>query len=141
MAKAPNQTDTPQQTGTVMRVNKNPRQLVSQADPAMNGQAMTALMDASEAMMRGVAAINEEMVSFATNRFQENLEMSQSLMRCDDLEKALDLQRDFAQKTAEQYLAEATKLMTLTTQLAQSSWEPMQHQAEDALKALKKQSA
>ncbi len=141
MAKTPNQLDSPAKTDIVRQADKNASRLVSSPDPRMNGQALTALMDASEAMMRGVAAINEEMVSFATTRFQENLEMSQSLMHCDDLEKALDLQRNFAQKTAEQYLAEATKLLTLTTQLTQASWEPMQHQAEDALKALKKQSA
>src|SRR3546814_14916000 len=49
-----------------------------------NGAAFAAAMQASEAMFEGMAEINREMVTFATDRLRKSFETSESLMGCHD---------------------------------------------------------
>lgn len=47
-----------------------------------NGAALAAAMQASEAMLQGLAELNREMMNFATDRLRKGIETSESLMGC-----------------------------------------------------------
>jgi len=63
----------------------------------------------------GFLAINKEIVDFTTNRIQADIIAVQSLAACKDWSDAFEVQSDFATKATEEYSAEVSKLVTLTT--------------------------
>ena len=98
-----------------------------------SGASMNALLQASDAMMKGMMAVGQEMTEFASARIRENVERSETLMQCADPVSAFGLQCNFAQKATQQYLEEAGRLMALATQLTAKSWEPIQTCARETL--------
>jgi hypothetical protein len=98
-----------------------------------SGASMNALLQASDAMMKGMMAVGQEMTEFASARIRENVERSETLMQCADPVSAFGLQCSFAQKATQQYLEEAGRLMALATQLTAKSWEPIQTCARETL--------
>ncbi|QEX14941.1 hypothetical protein FRZ44_02170 [Hypericibacter terrae] len=97
-----------------------------QAFALASGATVKALLQASEVMMKGMAAVGQEMSEFASQRIRENVERSESLLHCTDPTAAFGLHCDFAQKATQQYLEEAGRLMALATQLTGKCWEPLQ---------------
>ena len=76
-------------------------------------------------VLDGIAAVTGEMASFANRRLACNVERSQDLMNCEDLDDAMQVNYRFAQSTAEQYLEEASKLTLLTMKAAADYWTPI----------------
>ena len=56
-----------------------------------NGAAFAAAMKASEAMLHGLAEMNREMMSFASDRLRKGFETSESLMGCHDPAQAFSV--------------------------------------------------
>jgi hypothetical protein len=104
-----------------------------QAIAAASGTAMQAVIRASDAMLKGMVALNREMPEFANARLRENVERSGTLLRCTDPASAFNLQFDFARKATQQYLEEANRLMALATQMSGKCWEPIEECAKEAL--------
>jgi hypothetical protein len=89
-------------------------------------------MHASQAMLRGMAALQSEMLAFANTRLREGLEASGSLLECrGDARQAVNLQLDFARRATEQYLDEAGKLMALAAQMARECWAPIEEKGRE----------
>ncbi|WP_162913187.1 phasin family protein [Rhodospirillaceae bacterium SYSU D60014] len=101
-----------------------------------NDATMDAMVKASDAMLKGVAALGQEMVDFANTRVKQNLETSQSLMGCNDLSQAFGLQCDFARTATQHYLQEANKLMNLTASMTRQSWAPLEERTKETLSRL-----
>ena len=87
----------------------------SAADKA---EAEATLGDSGTALWRDVAAVNEELFAFGRQRLQANLARNDTLLQCRDLEDVYRLQSDFASSTAQQYIEESGRLMSLMTRLA-----------------------
>jgi len=98
-----------------------------------SGASMHALLQASDAMMKGMMAVGQEMTEFASARIRENVERSETLMQCADPVSAFGLQCNFAQKATQQYLEEAGRLMALATQLTGKCLEPIQTYTKETL--------
>lgn len=101
-----------------------------------NGATVDAMVRSSDAMLKGMAALGQEMVDFANTRVKQNLETSQSLMGCKDMSQAFGLQCDFARTTTQHYLQEASKLMNLTASMTRQSWAPLEERTKEALDRL-----
>lgn len=98
--------------------------------------AMEAVVKASDAMLKGMAALGQEMVDFANTRLKQNLETSQSLMGCNDVSQAFGLQCDFARTATQHYLQETSKLMNLTVSMTRQSWAPLEERTKETLSRL-----
>lgn len=96
-------------------------------DPAQGGLAAGVYLDgalqASQVMLRGMAAIQSEVLEFAGTRLREGLQASGSLLECrGDARQAIGLQLDFTRRATEQYLEETSRLMGIAAQMARDCW-------------------
>lgn len=98
-----------------------------------NGAAFAAAMQASEAMLEGMAEINREMVNFATDRLRKSFETSESLMGCHDPAQAFGVQCEHARAATQAYLEEATRLMGLAAKVSDQCLESVEARTRDAL--------
>lgn len=98
-----------------------------------NGETFKAIMKANEAMLEGMAAVGREIIEFRTERTRRDLETSESLLHCNDLEEAFRLQCDYAREASQQYFEEAGRLMSLTAKIAQDAWAPLEDRTREAL--------
>lgn len=104
-----------------------------QALAMASGTTMQALMRANDAMLKGVMALSQEVSEFTNARLRQNVERSETLLRCSDPAEAFGLQCDFAHKATQQYLAEANRLMALATAVTGKCWEPLEECTRETL--------
>ena len=104
-----------------------------QALAMASGTTMQALMRANDAMLKGVMALSQEVSEFTNARLRQNVERSETLLRCSDPAEAFGLQCDFAHKATRQYLAEANRLMALATAVTGKCWEPLEECTRETL--------
>ena len=79
-----------------------------------NGMADT-LMYATQGYLNRAAAFNGEVIGFVGDRWRRDVDLGQSLARCGNWNEAIALQRNWAQHTVQDYLAEATKLIEIAS--------------------------
>ena len=92
-----------------------------------NERAFEGLMQAGAAMIKGMAALSEEMFSFAQTRLHEDMDTYQALMhRCSSPGEVYDCQRRFAETATSQYLGIANRLTSLASRIAGPAWPPLQ---------------
>lgn len=87
---------------------------------------------AFRAWTRGVSAFTEEMSRFTQERLKEDAETWQVLAACRNPMDALECQRRFAEKAAEQYMAEAGKLSEIAVSVANENLTALQTEAAEA---------
>ncbi len=95
-----------------------------------NGEVADTIRDTVEASFKAAIALQEEVMSFATHRIQENASTSEALLKCRSWEDALKLQQDWARAAAEEYFQESTKFIELTRQAMQIGFAPLMKAAE-----------
>ena len=101
-----------------------------------NGVYLTAAMQASEAMLKGMTNLQHEMIDFASRRLKEGFRTSESLTGCRDAAQAYNLQCDFAHKATQQYLEETSKLITLAAEVTRDCLAPIEDRTRAALSQL-----
>ena len=106
---------------------------------ALGSANVEAVVKASEAMIKGIAKLNEELMSFTSARFKEQVEGSRAIAQCSNWSEAFEKQMNLARAATEQYLAEAGKLANLTTEVTMASWAPFQSYLQNSLTELNKQ--
>ena len=96
---------------------------------------MEAALRASNAWVKGLGSLNEEIISFSQEQVGKCVEASQSLMRCGSVEQAISTQCDIARNTVESYYREANKLIALTSDMAREAFAQSPGQAPSAAAA------
>ena len=79
-------------------------------------QAVESVERASASMLTGVTEMQKEVAGFVSGRIRQDLETQQELLRCRTLDEVREVQSRFFRTTLDQYSAEATKLMQLSTE-------------------------
>ena len=102
-----------------------------------NGQMLEALIRANEAAIRGMTALNQELMEFGNARLRENAERQASLSNCRSLEEAYEVNTDFLQSATQQYVEEAGKLLRLAAEMSQDYWTPLESRTKDVLQSMK----
>ena len=109
------------------------------ADPAdpieENRQSLDAFVQANAAVLDGMAALSAEMLSFGNKRLSANIERSQTLAGCQDIEQAFKIQQEFFESAVQQYLDQANQVMTIMATINRSLWTPLEELREDAEQA------
>jgi hypothetical protein len=93
---------------------------------ALSSANVEALMKASEAMLKGLTRLNEELVSFTNAQLKGQVESSREIAQCGSWSEAFEKQMSMARSATEQYLSEAGKLAGLASEMTMASWAPLQ---------------
>jgi hypothetical protein len=101
-----------------------------------NRDNLKAFVEANEAIMNGMAALNAEMLAFGNKRFCENLDRSESLVGCNDAEQAFRVQCEFFQSATQQYLDQTGNVLAIMAKITADFWAPLQQQTSEALRDL-----
>ncbi len=105
---------------------------------AFNGTAMEIFSQACQAYASGVATLNGELMGFVNSRLNRDVELGRALSQCSNWSDAVNLQQDWAQQANQEYLAEASRLMELSSKVAKESWEPVYDRANQVLTQINK---
>jgi hypothetical protein len=80
-------------------------------------QAVASVERSTGSVLTGLTEMQKEVAEFVSERIRQDLETQQELLRCRTLEDLREVQSRFFRITLEQYSAEATKLMQLSTEV------------------------
>lgn len=83
---------------------------------AMSAVAPAAWMNT--AWIETMTAMGTELASFVAERFKEDIELQQALLRCKSLADVPHVQAAFLQKALDQYQVETGKLIEMTGKMA-----------------------
>lgn len=98
-----------------------------------NGEHVTAVMNAGEAMFSGLAEISQEMMDFAGARLQADIECAEDFAKAKTPEDLFEKQCSFARRASQHYAEETSKLIGMMARIQQSCWAPMEQCTKQAL--------
>ncbi len=101
-----------------------------------NGENVSAVMSAGEAMLAGMAEVSQEMMTFAGDRLRQDMEVAEDFARSRSPEELFEKQCSFAQRAAEQYAEETSKLIAMFARIQQAAWTPVQERTKETLHGL-----
>src|SRR5258708_15257887 len=83
---------------------------------------MDATLKSSGAFSKSLQAITVEIADFSKKDFEQSTDATEKLMGAKSLEKAIEVQTDYAKSSYETFVAEATKLGELYADLAKEAY-------------------
>src|ERR1700719_2558962 len=89
---------------------------------------MDATMKSLGAFSKTLQAITVEIADFSKKLFEQNTAATERLIGAKSLEKAIEVQTDYAKRSYETFVAEATKLGELYADLAREAYKPFESQ-------------
>lgn len=100
-----------------------------------NRRSLEAFVEANAAVLDGMATLSAEMLAFGNKRLSANIERSQSLASCEDMEQAFQVHTEFLESAVRQYLDQANNMMTIMATVGRSFWAPLEPQDDEASEA------
>ena len=83
-------------------------------------------MKSAETMSKGAQAIATEVADYSKKSFEESTAALEKLFGVKSIEKAIELQTEYAKSAYEGFVAEATKIGELYADLAKESYKPFE---------------
>lgn len=96
-----------------------------------NRQSLDAFVRANAAVLEGMAALSAEMLAFGNKRLSANIERSQTLAGCQDVEQAFQIQSEFFESAVQQYLDQANQVMAIMSTINRSFWPSLEMQSDE----------
>ena len=96
-----------------------------------NRRSLQNFVEANVAIMNGMNALSAEMAAFGGKRLNANLERSQSLLGCEDAEKALRVHSEFFESATRQYLEQASSVMEVMTSISRGFWTALDQRTQE----------
>ena len=87
---------------------------------------MDAAVKSFGALSKSVQAIAVEMADYSKKVFEQGTAATEKLIGAKSLEKAIEVQSDYAKSSYESFVAEATKLGELYADLAKEAYKPFE---------------
>jgi hypothetical protein len=87
---------------------------------------MDATLKSFGAVSKSVQAIAVEVADYSKKSFEESTAAIEKLFGAKSIEKAIEVHSDYVKSTYEGFVAEATKLGELYTELAKESYKPFE---------------
>lgn len=100
---------------------------------SMNVAGLDAWMKSTDSMLRATNSMSQEIIDFADKRMKALWDTTQSMVKCNTLSEAYELQTHHTRSAVEEYLAEANKMMSLTAEATKNGWSPIQESVSSAL--------
>lgn len=92
----------------------------------MSKENMDVAMKSFGAVSKGVQAIAAEFADYSKKSFEEGTAALEKLFGAKTLEKAIEVQSDYVKSSYEGFVAEATKLGDLYSDLAKETYKPFE---------------
>lgn len=89
---------------------------------------MDAAMKSFGALSKSMQAIAVEMADYSKKLFEQGSAATEKLIGAKSLDKAIEVQSDYAKSTYETFIAEATRLGDLYADLAKETYKPFENQ-------------
>jgi hypothetical protein len=99
-----------------------------------NNNAFEAYIRTSQAILENAAALNQELMRFAGERFQTDLEAMQALPGYTNVQGVVSFQSDFMRRAAEAYQSEFSKIMQQSTEAMSAAVEPLIESVKESAK-------
>jgi hypothetical protein len=87
-----------------------------------------ATMKSFGAVSKSWQAISVELADYSKRAFEQSTAMTEKLLGAKSVEKAVEIQSDFVKSSYEGFVAEATKLGELYSDLAREMYKPFENQ-------------
>jgi hypothetical protein len=87
---------------------------------------MEVTMKSAESLSKGAQAIATEVADYSKKAFEDGSAMLEKLFGVKSLEKAIELQSEYAKTSYEGFVAKATKIGELYADLAKQSYKPFE---------------
>lgn len=87
---------------------------------------LDAAMKSFGAVSKGVQAIATEVADYSKKSFEDGTAAAEKLFGAKSLDKAIEIQTEFAKSAYESFVANATKLGELYANLAKESYKPLE---------------
>ncbi len=89
-----------------------------------NTQFADAVVDASRNYLESIRELQTELLGFAGNRLNANVETGRELMSSQDISEVVQIQAAWLRNVTDQYSAEAKRVLDLVSRLSSSAWSP-----------------
>jgi phasin family protein len=89
---------------------------------------MDATLKSFGALSKSLQAITVEIADYSKKVFEQSTAATEKLIGAKSLEKAIEVQTDYAKNSYESFVAEATKLGELYADLAREAYKPFESQ-------------
>ena len=99
----------------------------------MNAAGLDAWMKSTDSMLKATNSMSQEIIDFADKRMKAVWDTTQSMVKCNTLSEAYELQSNHTRSAVEEYLAEANRMMSLTAEATKNGWSPIQESVSSAL--------
>jgi len=99
----------------------------------LNGKLMACYARAGQTAFMNAVKMNQEIMRFAGERFQADVQALQAMARCTNWNEMADYQTDFARTVTQAYEAEMSKLMAMGSEATSETLKPLQEAAETAV--------
>ena len=93
--------------------------------PGLTENFLESYARAGQVFFESAFGLNQEMMRFAGNRFQADMEALQTLGQCTDWQDLLSFQSDFTGSAADAYMTEMPELMVLATRTCAALYAPV----------------
>jgi hypothetical protein len=92
--------------------------------PALGANPFEAVTTATASTTKGLHAIAAEITDYSKNSFEKSRAHFEKLVGVKKIDDAIQLQSDFAKSAYEDFVAEATKISSLYSDLAKDAFTP-----------------
>jgi hypothetical protein len=93
---------------------------------AAGKESVETAMKSAETMSKGAQAIAVEVADYSKKAFEDGTAALEKLFGVKSLEKAIELQSEYAKSSYEGFVAKATKIGELYTDLAKEGYKPFE---------------
>jgi hypothetical protein len=100
-----------------------------------NGRLVACCARAGQSAFVNAFKMNQEILRFAGERFQADVQAMQTLSRCANWTELADCQTDFARTVTEAYETELSRLMSMGSDATNETLKPLQDAVETAVQA------
>jgi phasin family protein len=96
------------------------------ATSKMNKEAMDSMLTAASSVTKGFQQIAAEATDYSKKSYEDNAAVVEKLVSAKSLDKAIEIQTDFAKSSYETFVAQATKMSELYADLAKQAYKPFE---------------
>ena len=92
----------------------------------MSKDSMDATMKSFGSISKATQTIAAEFADYSKKSFEDGTKVMEKLLGAKSIDKAIEIQSDYAKSAYEGFVAQATKIGTLYTDLAKESYKPLE---------------
>lgn len=111
----------PRATIEAEAITKRPGGTTTEAITSAQQETLHTIGAAGAAMLEGLTKAQTEISDFVTERIRQDVETQAEMLRCRTLDDVRDLQTRFFKTAVDQYAAEMSRLMKISTDAMQQS--------------------